>query len=269
MPSQMVGTPAAMVTLLVGHELEERLGVQVRPREDELRPRSQARIREPPGVRVEEGDDREHGVAVAEAEHVARADRERVERRRAMRVEDPLGPPRRAARVAKDRRRSLVEGTGSREVVLLGRRGSLRSRGTRPRQSGAARRALAEDDDVRKRRDLCAELPEKRDERLIDQDHAVFGVPGDVREIVAREAQVQRVQHGAHRRDRAVRFEVARVVPAERGHAVAALHAEPLERGGEARGAREHFAVRRAVEGAVRAARDDLGVTVKCVRARA
>ncbi len=56
------------------------------------------------------------------------------------------------------------------------------------------------------------------------------------RELLGEQTDVERVEHRAHRRDREVRRQVLRRVPAERADPVAGLHAELGERGREAIG---------------------------------
>ena len=81
-----------------------------------------------------------------------------------------------------------------------------------------------------KRAHAALELFEQRQQRTVDDDDRVLGVVRDVAEVVGMQAQVERVEDGAHRRARRGRLEVAVVVPAERADAVALLHAEPRER---------------------------------------
>ena len=200
---------------------------------------------------MEERYHRERGVALAEPYDVGRRDRERVEDCGPVRIKDPLRPSRRAARVAKDRRGAFVQ-RGVGEVVLLRREELFVVEKAFCVRLGALR--FTDDDHVGDRRHLRSELAEQREERLVDDDGAVLGVPGDVGEVGRREANVERMEHGAHTRDRAVRFEVTGVVPTERRHAVPALHPELLERVRQLPGPCEDLAIRRAVDRPVPAA---------------
>ena len=58
-------------------------------------------------------------------------------------------------------------------------------------------------------------------------------VVDDVGELLGEQADVERVQHRAHRRHREVGLEVLLAVPAERADAIAVLDAERGERVGE------------------------------------
>jgi hypothetical protein len=108
------------------------------------------------------------------------------------------------------------------------------------------------------------ELLEQRHQALVDDHRAIAGVVGDVREVVRVQAQVQRVQYEAARRDSKVRLQVLVVVPAERRHAVAALEPELLQRGRELLCTRRHFGIRVVVEALVRqTCRDLLGAEVR------
>ena len=69
--------------------------------------------------------------------------------------------------------------------------------------------------------------------------HPVLGVSRDVRQLVRVQPEVERVQHRAEQRHGEVGLEVAVVVPAERGDAVAGADAERAERAREAVGAPE------------------------------
>ena len=91
--------------------VEQRLGVEERAGEDELRADHQAGVRVAPGVRVEHRHDREQRLLLGHVQAERRRERlsERVQDGRAVRVEDALRQPGRAARVAHRRGRVLVE----------------------------------------------------------------------------------------------------------------------------------------------------------------
>ena len=71
----------------------------------------------------------------------------------------------------------------------------------------------------------------------------VLGVVDDVGEVVVVQAQVQRVEHGADRRNREIRLEVLLARPSQRRDAVARPDAERCERDREAAGPVEHVRV--------------------------
>ena len=85
-------------------------------------------------------------------------------------------------------------------------------------------------------RHTCSELLGQRHQRLVDNQHHVAGMPGDVRELVDVQPEIQRVQDGARTRNTEVRLQVTQVIPAQRRHPVAATDAELLERGSKPAG---------------------------------
>ena len=219
--------------------------IHERPRVDDLRAQHRGQVRVAPGVCVEHRYDRKERVRLAQrpVERRAGRDAERVQHCRAVRVHDALRPAGGAARVAHGRRIVLVQlrvapivGGRARQEVLVAR---------------------LDHEDVLDRR-LTDELLEQRHEHLVDDDDAVAGVRGDVREVGRVQADVQRVEHVAAARDAEVALHVLRVVPAKGRYAVAALESEPVERDGELLRAAHHLAVVRAVEAAVGPPGDDL-----------
>ena len=67
---------------------------------------------------------------------------------------------------------------------------------------------------------------DQRQEGEVEEQHLVFGVVGDVDDLVGVQARVERVQHRARAGDRVVELHVAVAVPGERGDAVAGLDAQ-------------------------------------------
>ena len=108
--------------LLLDERVEEALRVEMRPGEDLLRADERAREREAPRVCVEHRDDRKDGVALVDAEEPG--GRQRVDRDRAMRVDDALRQPGRPAREAHRGGLALVD-VAVRELALVGRRKEL------------------------------------------------------------------------------------------------------------------------------------------------
>jgi len=86
---------------------------------------------------------------------------------------------------------------------------------------------------------------------------AVAGVRRDVRQLITMQSDVERMQHEPARGHAVIRLEMARVVPAERGDAIAALDAELSQAGHETTGALEAFAVVVAKQRAIRAPAHD------------
>jgi hypothetical protein len=80
---------------------------------------------------------------------------------------------------------------------------------------------------------LVAHLGEQWDDRRVDDDHAVLGVIDHIRQLVGEQTNVEGVQHRTHARHGEVGLEMGLVVPHERADAIALLHAQPAQRGGE------------------------------------
>ena len=233
-----------------GHPLgdervEQALRVEERARVDELGTEHRREVRVAPGVRVEHRHDREDHVALrdAEAHRVAGCDAERVQHRRAVRIEHALRQPGRPARVAHRRGLVLVQlrvlpriGVDSRQQLLV---------------------AVLDDQDVFDVRAL-SELVEQRDEAAVDDDRAIVRMRRDVREVVRVQPQVERVQHEATARDAQVGLVVDEVIPAERPDAVAALEPELLQADRQGASAAARLAVGAPLEAAVGQTRHDL-----------
>ncbi len=228
MPIQIVGTPALSVTLSCSNASRRLSGSRWGPGKHLLRADEAAGEREAPCVRVEHRNDGQDRVALVHAEEVR--GREGVECDRAMRVDDALRQARGAAREAHRRRRALVE-------VAIGER-ALVGRGDEilvvDRALGRVARA---DRDHVLEADAVDELRGERPQHLVDHEHAVARVRGDVRVVVGVQAEVQRVRDEAADRRADVRLEMLVVVPHQRGDAVAVVEAEAAQRDGEALGA--------------------------------
>ena len=108
-PFQIVGTPALQVTPSEAIRSASPRGAEVGAGEDLPAPGHRRDVRDSPPHRVEHRHDGHHGVGLANAHRVGKRRAEGVEHDRALRVQDPLRPPRGAARVADGRRGVLVE----------------------------------------------------------------------------------------------------------------------------------------------------------------
>jgi hypothetical protein len=78
--------------------------------------------------------------------------------------------------------------------------------------------------------ELIAEALVRGPENVIDDQKAVARMAGDVGDLIGMQAQVQRMNHAARQWHPEIRFEVRRVTPHERRHAVAAREARLLKR---------------------------------------
>ncbi len=134
------------------HQVEQVVGVQVRPGEHQLGAVHHRAVRDAPAVGVEHRRRRHHDVGVAHAPVVGGAGHQRVQHRRAVRIDHALGPPGGARRVAhrhrvvlvvRRRSRSRRIGVGEQRLVVDEVRiaPGARRTGTRsPSRSGAAAR---------------------------------------------------------------------------------------------------------------------------------
>ena len=187
------------------HEARQRLALQEGAGQEQLGAGQRGGEGQAPRVDMEHRHDRQHAVARREPDGVGRADRRRVQRHRAVRVEHALRVAGGAARVAERRRGALVDlgprvlaGAGLVEKLLVG--------------DGARQRvevAVAHDHVLAHARQLRRELGQRLDQRAVDEDDAVLGVVDDVDDLLGEQADVQRVQHGAVGGHRHVELEVA------------------------------------------------------------
>jgi hypothetical protein len=88
----------------------------------------------------------------------------------------------------------------------------------------------------------------------------------DVRELLVKQARVDRVNDCAHAGHGVVEFEVAIAVPRERADAIAASHAKSREGARELPRARVGGAVRIAMDRPLHGTRYDLGVAMEAIR---
>ncbi len=156
-----------------------------------------------------------------------------------MRVDDALRVAGRAARVAHGGGSALVDlgvleagRIGSREELLVAQDLDVGGGGRE-----LARVAVAHHDVALDGRELARDLGEQWDEVVVDEDEAVGGVVGDVRELLREQAEVERVEHRADGRHPEVGLEVLLGVPRERADAVPRLDAEAEQRHGKPVGA--------------------------------
>ena len=175
---------------------------------------------------------RQQHVGAAQAPVLAEAADQRVQHRRAVRVDDALRPAGRARRVAhgdrivlvvRRRRRSLAVGAGEQRLVV------------EMAGAGVDRRAREREHDHLLERVLVGELAIERQQDVVDDQEAVFGVVRDPADLVGREAQVQRVHHAARGRDAEVALEVGVVVPARASRRARPSSGRALQRRGELR----------------------------------
>ena len=235
------------------HQVEQVIGMQVRAGEHHLRALHHHAVRNAPAVGVEHRRGGHHHIGVAQAPDVGAHRHQRVQHRRAVRIDHALGSPGGAGRVAHRHRVVLVvlDVVEARGVGGLQQRFVVDVLGTDRGPGERKHDDLLEAVQVR-------ELPVQRQQDVVDDEEAVLRVGGDPAELVGRQPQVQRVHHAAGSRNAEVALQVRMVVPAQRGHAVAALQAQLEQRGGQRARARGVFAIAVAPQRFVGQSRDDL-----------
>ena len=200
----------------------------------------------------------------ADATDVAGADGQRVQPGGAVAVDDALGVPGRAARVAHRRGVALVH-LGPLELLGLPGQQVLVEQDL---LAGGAQRVEVGRGGVRpgdqhvghggEVRQLCGQ---QRHQRVVDDDHPVLGVVGDVDQLLREEPDVEGVEHRTHRRHREVGLEVLDVVPLEGRDPLVAGDAEAAQSVGQLGGTATQLGVRPGAD-AVGGRGHDLGVGV-------
>ena len=247
------GNPGGERHLLVLEQLEQALGVEVGPREDLLRPHHGGGEGQAPGVHVEHGDHREHGVAEREAERVGQRGHHRVQDQRTVGVDDALGASGGARGVAEPGRLPLLEVREGEGVHLR-----LDHLLVVEREVGSG--VPVGPDHHRAQVHVLVESLVDGEEHVVHQQEPILGVVHDVGEVLAREAGVERVQDAPGQRDGEVGLQVAGVVPAQRGDAVTGLQAQAHQRVGQLLHPLVELPVGRALDRLVGPSGDDLDV---------
>jgi hypothetical protein len=103
---------------------------------------------------------------------------------------------------------------------------------------------------------------DQRPEGHVEEHHLVFGVVGDVDDLVRMQPGVHGVQHAARAADAVVQLHVPVRVPGQRGGALARLHAQRLQRVGHPARARRDLTVGAAVDITFDTPRHDLLVAM-------
>ncbi len=187
-------------------------------------------VRNAPGVDVEHRHDRQRGVGECQGHGLGRRHVHRVQEDRTVRVGRALGVAGGAGGVAEGGGGAFVQlgpvvggGAAGDELLVVVHGGA--HAGQRAGVAGA------HDDDVLDAGQGGEQRGEERQDAAVHEDHPVVGVADDERQLVGGQPQVERVQHGAHRRDGEVRLHVLRVVPHAGGDHVAAAYPELVVQG--------------------------------------
>ncbi|MEZ6070220.1 MAG: hypothetical protein R3C10_08055 [Pirellulales bacterium] len=174
-----------------------------------------------------------------------------------MRVDDPLAAARRPRRVTHRRRLALIQ-LGIDVVAGIVLRQQLL---VVDHSFGQRRVGLADHDNVLKghaRSDRVVDIKQT----LIDDQHSIVSVIGDVGDLFMGKPQVERVQHGPSRRNAKVGLLVLGMVPAERRHAIAAPDSQRRQGERELFGSPRHLTVAATIKPAVTTSGDDLSVGI-------
>ena len=229
--------------------------MQVRAGKDDLGPGHHRAVRHAPAIGMEHRRDGQQHVGGLQRPVLAEAADQRVQHRRAMRIDDALRSPRRSRRVAHgDRVVLVVRGRHERLAVRIGEQRLI------VEQAGGGVDGCAgegKDDDLLERM-LGRELAIERQQDVVDDEEAVVGVARDPADLVGREAQVERVHDAAGGRDAEVALEVRVVVPGQRRDAVALLQAELAQHRRQTARALMELRVPMPAQRLVGQARDDL-----------
>ena len=245
------------------HQVEQIVGMQMRPGKDQLGAEHHGAVRHAPAVGMEHRRHRQH-------ESVARDPRRRRGSRSAC-----AAPSSGASRPRPSAGRWCPTCSTSRPDRSR-RAGRRRSRPDRASASSAHSRLLGRvtgapengNTMTLSKRRWSRELPVERQQHVVDDQEAVLGIVRDPADLVGRQAQVQRVHHAAGRRDAEVALEVRVVVPAQRGDALAVLQAELLQGRSQRARASVVLGVGVRAQRLVRQARDDRVVSEQIVPAR-
>ena len=257
-PSRSSGTPAVTVTRSCSKSSSRLTGSRCGPGSTCFAPIMVQREREAPRVGVEHRHDGEARVGRRHAQQAARG--QRVDRDRAVRVDDAFRPAGGTARVTHRRRGALVE-------VAVGECGFVRAREQLlvvDRSVGCL--TVADRDHVLEAAPFH-ELRQERPQHLVGDEHAIACMRRDVGVVVGVQAQVQRVGDEPADGRTDVRLEMLVVVPHERRHAISVLQPEAAQRHRKPLGTGGEVGVRVAVPALVGQPRGDLAITEELLAA--
>jgi hypothetical protein len=122
------------------------------------------------------------------------------------------------------------------------------------------RHLVGQHDDVLDPRQRRRQLLQHRDLVGLDEDRAIVGVVDDVRQVVRRQPDVERVEHALGTRHREVALEVPVPVPGQGRDSLAGRDAQAIERVHQLLAAARERTERGAVQLAAQLSADDLDV---------
>ena len=212
----------------------------------------------PPAVDVEHRHHRQHHVGRAGAQAVGQRRSHRVQHGRAVAVEHALRVAGGAAGVAQGTGGVLVE-AGPVVLVAVRRQQVLVAQQVGDLGGNIGGRhvgTVGQRDPVLDGFGAPGHGLDQRQESHVEEQHLVFGVVGDVDDLVRVQPRVQSVQHDARAADAEVQLHVAVAVPGQCGHAFTLLNTQRGQRVGHAARAPGDFLVGGAVDVAFHAPRD-------------
>ena len=212
MSAQIVGTAPENVACSVADHRRERLGLQEPTGHEQAdAPLKNAAYGRPHAFAWNIGTIASDAVAVGERHRAGRRHRERVQERRAVRVDDALRVAGRAARVTHRRGGAFVDLGPVEAGRLRGEQVVVAQHVRSPSAAASPSPTTMKCSTVSSSPTTFASTGTRRSSTMITRSSRVVD---HVRELLGEQPDVERVQHRAHRRDREVRLEVLLRVPA-------------------------------------------------------
>ena len=201
----------------------ERSAVEMPARQNERRAHHGCAIGQTPCAGVIHRRGGQHAIDRANAEHLGGIARVGVQHRRAMAVEHAFRLPRGARGVAKRARRVFIELRPGVVLVRLGQQRlvAIEAHARRERDIFHAGLVGQEHDSANAGTHRRRDLGEQRRKGRIREENGILRVGHDERDVLRRQARIDRVADRAHAGDAIIEFEMTEIVPGERRHAIA------------------------------------------------
>ena len=237
----------------IDHQIEDAFRIDAGAGKNQARTEHGCCKRNAPGVGMEHGRDGKNGVGEAHAKDFRKPAGEGMQDQGAVGVDDSFGKAGGAGGEAHGgavvfvdlRITEIVGGVGEQFFAIQEAVGDIV-------------RFIGCDDDVLEG-SIVAEFFVEGEKHVVNDEEAVVGLLGDSGDFVGMEAEIEGMEDAAAAGHAEKGFEMAGVVPHHGGDAVAALHSEFSEGGGQAAGAAIEFAEASASDGLVRLAGNDFG----------
>ncbi len=217
------------------------------------------RIGNPPGIDVEHRHDRQDAFFGRDAEQARLIDTQGMQDRRAVRIEDALGVPRRARRVTKPRRGFLVE---LRPVEPVGFRRQqvfvTQDRRQGRRQVLGHVRPVAHEDDAAQTLGVRCDTGHQGRKESVGEQVLTLRVVEDEDELFGEQARIDGVANQSGAGNAVIKLEMTMVVPRQGGNAIAGFEPQPGQRVGQLPHPPGRIGIAVAVQGRILVAGDDL-----------